>query len=245
MSTNNSASLGEPSPGRGDRTYVIVLFISASLHGFMAAGIMLMLSQFHIQKDRLPRTIELISFPIMQKQRQIPAPPQRVALPASRPSPSRELTAPAAQPLPQISAAPETAPAQFSVPVAPVHEESAQPDAQSTNPGSGPPGEKRSDVVEIGSAKTLDNVDYSPLYNPKPAYPLLALRAGLQGFVDVDLVINEFGRVEEFSIVKVEGHPDFGNETAKIIGKWRFPPPRINGKKVKIRYLYTVNFRLE
>ena len=35
------------------------------------------------------------------------------------------------------------------------------------------------------------------------------------------------------------------HETAKIIGKWRFPPPRINGKKVKIRYLYTVNFRLE
>lgn len=239
------SELNSPGAGRGDSTYVIVLFISACLHVIMAAGIMLMLSQFHIQKDRLPRTIELVSFPLVQKQSQQPAPPQRVAHPASRPSPSPEPAPPATQPLPQISAAPETTPAQFSVPVVPVHEEQAQPNAPSTNPGSGPPGEKRTDVVDIGSAKTLDNVDYSPLYNPKPAYPLLALRAGLQGFVDVDLVINEFGRVEQFSIVKVEGHPDFGNETAKIIGKWRFPPPRINGKKVKIRYQYTVNFRLE
>ncbi len=100
-------------------------------------------------------------------------------------------------------------------------------------------------MVHVGSADVLDNVDYSPLYNPKPAYPPVALKAGIQGFVDVDLVINEFGRVEEFSLVKVAGHPDFGNETAKVIGKWRFPPPRINGKKVKIKYLYTVNFTLQ
>jgi hypothetical protein len=26
---------------------------------------------------------------------------------------------------------------------------------------------------------------------------------------------------------------------------WRFPPPRINGKKVKVNYVYRVNFSLD
>ena len=91
----------------------------------------------------------------------------------------------------------------------------------------------------------LDNVAFSLLYNPKPAYPPVALKAGIQGSVEVDLLISEFGRVESFIIEKINGHPSFGDETAKVIGKWRFPPPRVDGKKIKVKYLYTVNFTLD
>jgi protein TonB len=101
------------------------------------------------------------------------------------------------------------------------------------------------ETVRIGSAQTLDNVGFLPLYNPKPDYPPLALAAGIQGAVEVDLLINELGRVDSFAIEKIKGHPSFGEETAKVIGKWRFPPPRVGGRRMKVKYLYTVNFRLD
>lgn len=241
---SDNAALGELRYGQGNLSYVIVFFISVSLHMIVVTGIMFILSQRHIEKRKFPQIIELVSFPIAQRQLPSFPAPQRVAkLPANRQSSSPEAM-PQTQPQQQIEAAPSETPVQSPTLVS---EKPAQPYVQSATAKNGQQGEKENgdDVIDVGSIKTLDNVNYTPLYNPKPAYPPIAIRAGIQGSVDVDLVINEFGRVEQFFIVKVEGHPDFGNETAKIIGKWRFPPPRINGKRVKIKYLYTVNFRLQ
>lgn len=96
----------------------------------------------------------------------------------------------------------------------------------------------------ITSEEELDNTAFSPLYNPKPAYPVIARKQRITGYVDLDLVINEKGKVISFLIVKSYGHPTFGEETAKVIRRWRFPPPRIKGKKVKVTYRYRVNFKL-
>lgn len=96
----------------------------------------------------------------------------------------------------------------------------------------------------ISSEEELDNTGFSPLYNPKPAYPVMARKKRITGYVDLDLIINEKGKVINFAIVKSYGHPTFGEETAKVIRRWRFPPPRIKGKKVKVTYRYRVNFRL-
>jgi protein TonB len=98
--------------------------------------------------------------------------------------------------------------------------------------------------VRITSFAALDNTEFSPLVMIKPAYPPIALKAGIEGYVNVDLLVNEKGQVESFSIVDVTGHPAFGNETAKVLKKWRFPPPRIRGKKVTVQYLYRVNFTM-
>ncbi len=107
-----------------------------------------------------------------------------------------------------------------------------------------PPTEKSSGPVEISSAGELDNVNFQPLFNPPPDYPPIARSAGLEGFVDVELIIDESGRIESFSIRKASGHPAFGTETAKVIRKWRFPPPRIGGRAVKVKYVYKVKFML-
>lgn len=104
---------------------------------------------------------------------------------------------------------------------------------------------KAPEFVRIRSVSDLDNINFEPLYNPKPRYPSIAMKAEIEGFVDVDLIVNYKGRVEKFSIVRVTGHSSFGNETSKVIAKWRFPPPRIGGNKVKIKYLYRINFQLD
>lgn len=96
----------------------------------------------------------------------------------------------------------------------------------------------------IGSTLELDNVSFEPIFNPKPEYPLIAQQTGISGYVDVDLVISDNGKVKSFSIVTVKGHPAFGTETAKVLPRWRFPPPRIGGQKTSVKYLYRIKFTL-
>jgi len=98
--------------------------------------------------------------------------------------------------------------------------------------------------LRIGSTQELDNVNFEPIFNPKPDYPLIAQQTGITGYVDVDLVISDNGKVKSFSIVNVKGHPAFGTETAKVLPRWRFPPPRIDGKKTSVKYLYRIKFTL-
>ena len=101
-------------------------------------------------------------------------------------------------------------------------------------------------VVSVSSPSLLDNVSYEPMgHCPKPKYPSIARRAKITGFVDTELLIDENGRVEEFSFSRVTGHPASGRETAKVLPKWWFPPPRIRGRKVRIRYRYRVSFELD
>lgn len=220
------------------------LMASFILHCAIIAVIFEVMHCFHHKEPlRLPQTITLISLPLPEKlNKVVPPAPQRVQVGgAKKMNPAPAMAQQAMQAAPTSSDAPETNP----VPSANATHEQPQA-APSIGAASGPSG--GGDIgapVRIGSIGNLDNVEFSPLYNPKPAYPLIALKAGITGSVDVDLVINEFGRVDEFTIVNVVGHPLFGEETAKVIGKWRFPPPRVDGKKVKIKFLYTVNFKLD
>jgi protein TonB len=96
----------------------------------------------------------------------------------------------------------------------------------------------------IGSTVELDNVGFEPIYNPKPDYPVVAQESRITGYVDVDLLIDEKGKVKSYSIVTVKGHPSFAKETIKVLPRWRFPPPRIGGKKTSVKYVYRINFRL-
>ena len=221
--------------------------VSIFAHGILITIIFLLVNSLHPNKPlHLPQTITLISLPMVEERIKIPnSTPQRAQTASVKKTSPLPVAMPPLEPVTTASpSATETNP----VPFATTAQEETK--SQPGQPGGVTGGTQQTTgdkegAIRIGSAQTLDNVDFSPLYNPKPAYPLIALKAGIQGSVDVDLIINEFGRVEEFSIVNVTGHPLFGEETAKVIGKWRFPTPRVEGKKVKIKFLYTVNFKLD
>ncbi len=113
----------------------------------------------------------------------------------------------------------------------------------SSSRGAGGGGSETS-PVRVAGAATLDNVNFAPISELKPLYPAIARAANIEGYVDADLVISESGLVESFTITKTFGHASFAQETAMVLPKWRFPPPRINGKKQRIRYIYRVTFTL-
>jgi protein TonB len=107
------------------------------------------------------------------------------------------------------------------------------------------PPQKTAPPVMVTGIAGLDNTDFIPLYNPKPAYPALARVAGIEGEVVVELIIDQEGKVRQFSIISTRGHQQFALETSKVVRHWRFPPPRVGGEPVKVKYEYTVRFQLE
>lgn len=108
-----------------------------------------------------------------------------------------------------------------------------------------PPAPPSDQPHRIGSTAELDNVGFEPIYNPKPDYPKVALQARITGYVDVDLLINEKGKVKSFSFETVKGHPSFADAVRRVLPRWRFPPPRIDGKKTSVKYIYRINFTLQ
>lgn len=173
-----------------------------------------------------PDVIELGYVTLPPEKATPPTPPQ-----AARQSP------PAAAPVEPTPA--PVSPAEAPVPAAP----HPAPTTRDISPPA-PPAAQPQGPLRLNPGVELDNVSFEPIYTPKPAYPAVARSAGIRGYVDVDLLIGDDGRVKRYSIAAVSGHPAFGNEVAKVIGRWRFPPPRYHGTEVEVKFLYRVNFDL-
>ena len=80
------------------------------------------------------------------------------------------------------------------------------------------------------------------LSSPKPAYPALAQRAGLQGFVKLQVRVTTDGRVEVQKLL--EGEPGLADAAITAVKQWRAKPVWINGKPVEVISTVTFNFQL-
>lgn len=75
-------------------------------------------------------------------------------------------------------------------------------------------------------------------------YPELAVRAGVEGRVYVQLVIDEEGRVTQADVVRGIG-AGCDEEAVRILKEARFEPGTIGGRPVKARQTMFIEFRLE
>ena len=71
-----------------------------------------------------------------------------------------------------------------------------------------------------GLLGTLDQVVKG---NPKPPYPLLARRLGLQGEAFLSIRVTSSGTVSEISLNKSTGHPILDEALLETVKKWRIP----------------------
>jgi TonB family protein len=78
--------------------------------------------------------------------------------------------------------------------------------------------------------------------SPKPAYPALAQRAGLQGFVKLQVRVKKDGSVEVQKLL--EGDPALADAAIAAVKQWRAKPALINGKQVEVISTVTFNFQL-
>jgi TonB family protein len=77
---------------------------------------------------------------------------------------------------------------------------------------------------------------------PKPSYPALAQRAGLQGIIRLQVRVKKDGSVEVQKLL--EGDPALADAAIAAVKQWRAKPAWINGKQVEVISTVTFNFQL-
>jgi TonB family protein len=89
-------------------------------------------------------------------------------------------------------------------------------------------------------------VNPTVLYEAKPVYTQDALRAKIQGVVEVEAVIDEQGLVKEVRVHKSLDRM-FGLDEAALAAArgWRFRPATLGGKTVPFRVIIALEFRLQ
>jgi TonB family protein len=136
-------------------------------------------------------------------------------------------------------------------------------DPNSFTPGAGPgipalpempaPSETKTDWLESwlvnleiafrgGITEDPDDFQKRLVNLPKPSYPALAQRAGLQGIVKLQVRVKKDGSVEVQKLL--EGDPALADAAIAAVKQWRAKPATINGKQVEVISTVTFNFQL-
>src|SRR6266436_3298187 len=93
-----------------------------------------------------------------------------------------------------------------------------------------------------GIAEDPDDFQKRLVNFPKPSYPVLAQRAGLQGIVKLQVRVKKDGSVEVQKLL--EGDPALADAAIAVVKQWRAKPASINGKQVEVISTVTFNFQL-
>jgi len=89
--------------------------------------------------------------------------------------------------------------------------------------------------------------DYKATYlnNPRPPYPLLARRMGLQGRVVLDVEVLDVGVCGQINVVQGSGYEVLDNAALRTVKSWRFAPARHAGHAVTKWFRVSINFSLK
>lgn len=98
--------------------------------------------------------------------------------------------------------------------------------------------------ISIRGGVTEDSDDFQKrlVNSPKPSYPALAQRAGLQGYVKLQVRVRKDGSVEVQKLL--EGEPALADAAIAAVKTWRAKPAWMNGKPVEVISTVTFNFQL-
>ncbi|WP_293392715.1 energy transducer TonB [Nevskia sp.] len=94
-----------------------------------------------------------------------------------------------------------------------------------------------------GLAGSMDS-DLIPLQRIPPTYPAEARRAGVSGFVTIDVTVNPDGSVRKARVVDAKPRGLFEAAAVTAVQKWRFKPKTVEGKAVEFHGVQTVKFDL-
>jgi len=82
------------------------------------------------------------------------------------------------------------------------------------------------------------------LSNPKPAYPKMARRRGLEGVVVLAVSVSSQGSVKGLELKKSSGHKLLDNAAKNAVKRWRFTPATRGGIKVNAMVDVPIRFTL-
>lgn len=125
------------------------------------------------------------------------------------------------------------------VPGAPISKEAPPPPPPPPTPVVKPAATPAPDtVVRLTSRLTQGRV----LRRVQPPYPVIARQARIQGSVQVQIDISEYGAVTNVTLLS--GHPLLRDAALQAAKQWQFIPTELNGQRVRAIGLLTFNFTL-
>jgi len=98
-----------------------------------------------------------------------------------------------------------------------------------------------------GTAPPLHSValeQLEPLEAADPVYPPDALRAGVEGRVEIAFTVTETGAVRDVGVVASTPPGVFDEAALAAIERWRFRPRAVNGQPVALRSTATLRFEV-
>lgn len=100
--------------------------------------------------------------------------------------------------------------------------------------------EVKSVPIRVGGAVKRPEL----LSGPQPRYSELARKAGAQGVVILEAVIDEEGRVTNLQVLKGVSR-ELDRAAVEAVSQWRYQPATLEGRAVKVIFNLTINFQLQ
>ena len=79
-----------------------------------------------------------------------------------------------------------------------------------------------------------------PSYQIPPKYPLKAKRKGIEGFITLELLINDKGKPEQYRVVTEQPKGVFLQSAVRSVMRWRFFPPKSGREWQRLVLNYTL-----
>lgn len=83
-----------------------------------------------------------------------------------------------------------------------------------------------------------------PVFRVAPEYPRNAVRDGVSGFVEFQVIVNPDGTVRELRVIKSQPPGVFDPVARKALMKWKFKPKLVDGKAVEAKGFQRIDFEM-
>lgn len=108
---------------------------------------------------------------------------------------------------------------------------------------------KKIRITQQPKIKETKKIDYAPIEPPKlrikikPAYPLKAQKDGMEGRVNLDLLIDKNGKVKVAKIMRSAGEPLLDSAAVEYSKRLSFYPATKNGEATEVWLTWHVNYK--
>lgn len=104
-----------------------------------------------------------------------------------------------------------------------------------------------SDHAAVPATAAPSIIEAKPLYkqNPKPVYPHLARRRGMEGTVILRVMVEESGTASSVAMHSSSGHILLDKAALQTVTTWQFIPGSKNGQPCSMEVFVPVQFRLQ
>jgi protein TonB len=91
-------------------------------------------------------------------------------------------------------------------------------------------------TAALALAFTSAHAEPKPIKRVEPIYPAEAVRAGTNGFVEVEYTVDAAGKVASVSVLNAKPARTFESAAVKAIKQWQFAPGSDGRGKVRLDF---------